>query len=297
MRLTLGTKGEGITLDHPPYNTEGLTCCCLGNKGSGKSNTMAVMAEEMHRNEIPFIFYDPNGDALSLAELGEDVVTIGNPAHDEKIRQADYPLAAVLDDLKGFVRMVLEDGYSLVVDLSAGKTEDQAIGALNWLLRTHYNLAAKERTPVGVFVDEAQLFAPQSGASGLEIEARKTMRKVSFDGRKRGMMFTVATQRVTYLDKALVFGCNIRIFGKVTYWPDYEAIKHYVPATFHQMREMRSGKVHLVTEKAQGIVQIKRRTTTDLGQTPAFTRRKKKIRPSKVQQLQINLPQTREANL
>jgi DNA helicase HerA-like ATPase len=279
MRLNLGINGEGLTLDQPPYATEGLTACVLGNKGSGKSNTMAVLAEELHANQMPFIYYDPNGDALSLGELGADVLTVGNTEHPDPLRRADYALAAAGNDTAGFVRMVLDEGYSLAVDLSA-LTEDASLEILSQLLRVHYRLAGRSRQPVGVFVDEAWKFAPQHKCNDLESLTKYALRQISFDGRKRGMMLTVATQRVTYLDKALVFGCNVRLFGKITYYPDYDAIKHYVPATFHQMRAMRSGQVHLVTERAHGIVQIRLRTTTDLGQTPAFARQRR-TRPNK----------------
>jgi DNA helicase HerA-like ATPase len=224
MRLTIGTNGEGLKLDGPPYDTEGLTTCILGNKGAGKSNTMAVMAEEMHANRIPFVFLDPNGDALSLAELGPDVVTVGNPNHPETVRQADYPLSAVFGDPRGFIRMVLDDGFSLVLDLSTGG-DGFGLEVASALLRSHYEMAIYNRQPVGVFVDEAWKFAPQGSANEWQRETRQALRRAAFDGRKRGMMLTVAAQRVTYLDKAIVFGCNVRIFGKLTYWPDARAAK------------------------------------------------------------------------
>ena len=70
MIIRLSDDGAQIDLSKPPYDTEGLTCCLLGNKGAGKSNALAVMAEEFHANQIPFIFYDPNGDAASLRQPG-----------------------------------------------------------------------------------------------------------------------------------------------------------------------------------------------------------------------------------
>jgi len=188
--------------------------------------------------------------------------------------------------------MVLGDGYSLAIDLSAAAEEVALETAAN-LLRVHYHLAVKDRQPVGVFVDEAQTLAPQMGAEDIQKETRKILRRISFDGRKRGMMLTVATQRVTYLDKSLVFGCNVRIFGKLTYFPDYDQVKHYLPASIDQMRQMRSGQVHLVTERAQGMIQIARRRTTDLGKTPAFKQQRQR-RPNK-QNLQ--LPKVRQLTL
>jgi len=294
MRLILGANGEGLTLTAPPYSTEGLTACVLGNKGSGKSNTMAVIAEEMHRNQIPFIYYDPNGDCLSLAELGDDVLTLGNPDHPDPARRANYPLRAAHNDPRGFIQMVLADGYSLAVDLSAGP-EETGLELLAALLRMHYHLAGHNRRPAGLFVDEAWRFAPQSKGSPLETATKAALRQISFDGRKRGMMLTVATQRITYLDKALVFGCNLRIFGKITYWPDYEAIKHYIPATFHQLRNLESGEAWLTAAGAMGKLNIKRRATPDLGQTPAFTVAPGP-RPNK-QNLQLRCPAIRQLSL
>lgn len=282
-----------LNLAAPPYDTEGLTCCILGNKGSGKSNLMAVLAEEAHRNQIPFIYYDPNGDAISLRELGDDVLTIGSPGHPEKIRRADYSLAVASREIGDFVRIVLRDGYSLVLDLVEQDNAPDPLSLFTALVNEHYRQAGKVRVPVFVLVDEAQCFAPQSGADEAEQASRRALGKVAADGRKRGMLLTVATQRPTYLDKRLVYGANVRIFGKCTYYPDYEAIKNYTPATFSQMQQLRSGEVFIVSEKAFGKTQIKLRHTTDLGKTPAF-KNVKRARPNKHNQLEFNFSQEKK---
>jgi DNA helicase HerA-like ATPase len=282
MRIQLS---DDVTLDlaGPPYDTEGLTVCILGNKGSGKSNTMAVIAEEAHRNQIPFIYYDPNGDAVSLRELGDDVLTIGNPAHPQQIRRADYPLEVTLAEAGDFVQMVLRDGYSLVVDLADQESPAHPLDVFTALLNRHYSQAGRLRLPAFVLVDEAQAFAPQSGADKEEKVSRRVLRKVAADGRKRGMLLAVATQRPTYLDKALIYGANVRIFGKCTYFPDFEDIRNYTPTSFQQLRALRSGEVYIVSEHALGKTQIKRRQTTDLGRTPAFQARARGKRPGKKQ--------------
>lgn len=277
-----------INLTKPPYDTEGLTAVLLGNKGSGKSNTLAVMSEQAHGNHLPFIYFDPNGDAASLRELGDDVVIIGNTQHPDAIRRADYDLALAQRDPGQFIDLALNDGYSLVVDLSdsghSGAHDPH--GVFSGLVDHHFRLSGQLREPCLVLVDEAHVFAPQSRASKEESQSRRALGKVANDGRKRGMMLVAATQRATYLDKRIIFGANIRIFGKITYWPDYDAIKHYVPATFDQMKTLRSGEVYIVSENNCGRTRVNLRTTTDLGKTPAFKRRRKK-RPSKVKQLQL----------
>lgn len=274
-----------LNLTSAPYDTEGLTVAILGNKGMGKSNILAVFAEESHANQIPFVIFDPNGDAASLRELGPDVVVIGNPAHDEAIRRAHYPLAVAQRDPGSFVDMALKDGYSLVVDLS-DQDEAEPPTVFTTLLNQHYKRAGKLRTPCFVLVDEAHMFAPQTGADEGERMSRRALGRVSTDGRKRGMMLVVATQRSTYLDKRIIFGANVRIFGKMTWLPDYKAYAEYIPASFPQMRGLRSGEVYIVSEKAWGLTRVKRRQTTDLGATPAIRVRPRAARPS-LAQLQL----------
>lgn len=277
-----------LNLTTAPYDTEGLTVAILGNKGMGKSNILAVFAEEAHANELPFIFFDPNGDAASLRKLGDDVVVVGQANHDEPMRRADYPLSVAQRDPASFIDMVLKDGYSLVVDLSDQDEAVSPVMTFTALVNAHYKRAGKLRTPALILVDEAHVFAPQTGADEDERSSRRALGKVCTDGRKRGMMLVAATQRSTYLDKRIIFSANVRIFGKVTYFPDYKAFAEYIPASFEQMRALRSGEVYIVSEKAWGQTRIKRRQTPDLGQTPAFQKRARKARPS-LAQLQLPL--------
>lgn len=283
-----------IDLTGEPYVTEGLSMAVLGNKGAGKSNIMAVMAEEAHANQIPFIYFDPNGDAASLRQLGDDVVVIGDVDHDEPLRRADYPLGVAVRDPMQFVDLMLKDGYSLIVDLTEGDDELLSQQAFQGLIECHFKRAGKLRTPAFIFVDEAHVFAPQSGASKVEKASKRALGKVASDGRKRGMMLVVATQRMTYLDKRVIFGVNVRIFGKVTYWPDYESIRHYVPASFQQLRGLRSGEVfiagaNIFASQSVGKTRVKLRRTADLGKTPVIRPRRTVERPSKAKQLLLPL--------
>jgi DNA helicase HerA-like ATPase len=276
-----------LNLAQPPYDTEGLTCVILGNKGSGKSNIMAVMAEESHANQLPFIYYDPNGDAISLRELGDDIITLGDPGDPEPVRRAHYPLELALREPADFIRMILRDGYSLIVDMR----EQDAVHPLqvfSVLVEEHFRQAGKLREPCLMFVDEAHAVAPQSGLNDFEKISRRSLGKVVSDGRKRGMVLVAASQHATYLDKRVIRGANLRIFGKCTYLPDYKVIKEYTPATFQQMLRLRSGEVYIISEKAWGVTRINRRRTADLGQTPAFKPRARKARPS-LSQLQLPL--------
>ncbi len=278
-----------LNLAAPPYLTEGLTAILLGNKGCGKSNTLAVISEEAHASHLPFIYFDPNGDAVSLRQLGDDVVVLGNTQHPDPVRRADYDLALAQRDPGQFIELALKDGYSLVVDLpDSGQDAVNPIGVFTALVNKHYTMAGRLREPCFIIVDEAHVFAPQSGADKEEQAAKRALGRVANDGRKRGMMLVAATQRATYLDKRIIFGANLRIFGKITYHPDFEVVKHYVPVSFQQLRALESGEVYITGGGLLGKTHIKLRHTPDLGKTPAIkANRERQKRPSKTTQLQL----------
>lgn len=274
--------GAQIKLTEPPYLTEGLRISIIGNPGMGKSNLMAVLAEEAYGQGIPFVFFDPNGDACSLRELGPDVVVVGRADHEDRLRQAHYPLGDIRTDAAELMRMVLVDGYSVVVDLSDQDDPDLSQIAFAQLVNEHFKQAGKVRTPVLVLVDEAHLFAPEGKADEFETASRKALFRVAHDGRKRGMMLAVSSQRSTFLSKRVIFGSNVRIFGKTTYRSDYDQVvrKYLSVVSFQQLLRLRAGEVFVVGEGIMsegnlGRVQVNRRKTTDLGRTPVIRARKK----------------------
>lgn len=291
MIIELGEYAR-INLTAPPYDTEGLSVVILGNKGAGKSNVMAVMAEEAYRNGIPFFYYDPKGGAAALRELGTDVIVVGDPDHPIPLRRAHFPLSNALDEAKDYVRMVIKDGFSLALDMAEGDEPELPQLVFQALMNEHFRQAAHLRTPCFVFVDEAHVFAPQSNADKLEKQSLKVLGKVTSDGRTRGIMLVVASQRATYLNKKIVYGANVRVFGKITYWPDYDdVVRHYIPVKFSQVKSLKSGEVfivgeHIVNEHTLSKVLVRRRKTTDLDKTPVIVPRSQLVRPS-LHQLQL----------
>lgn len=133
-----------------------------------------------------------------------------------------------------------------------------------------------------VIVDEAQRLAPQMRADALQKESKKALSMVAADGRKRGMALVTATQRATYLDKSVIFGANVRFFGKMTWEDDFKRIRSYLPPGFshpvhgfNKMRSFRSGKfIFIGADNQVGVIQLMKRKTKDLGVTPSFKRKK-----------------------
>lgn len=291
MRLELSNDGVAINLQRSPYKTQGMLLGLLSSMGGGKSWTLAVLAEAAHENHLPFIFYDVDGDAASLRELGDDVIIIGRNDQDEAIRHCHYPLMTAARDAENFIRLVLEEGFSLVVDLS-GREEELKHIAFSRLMIAHYEMASQLREPVMVIVDEAHQFAPQKKVADFEGESKAALKKITSNGRKRGMLLALSTQRSTFLDKDVLFGMNVRLFGLCTYHRDYETLKPYLPraTSFSALKRLKAGEYFISSSNGFGKVKIKSRRTSDLGATPLFSsgKRKKRARPS-VQNLQLSL--------
>ncbi len=108
------------------------------------------------------------------------------------------------------------------------------------------------------------------------------------DGRKRGILLSIATQRAAYLNKDILFGMNVRMFGKITWMPDFDAIKSYLPpgVRFDKMRNLTSGSFYLVSANGYGVIKVKARRTKDLGATPVIKQQRKGPRPS-INQLKL----------
>lgn len=280
------SETAAINLSQSPYQSEGLGIVLLGNQGCGKSNAMAVLAEEAHRQTLPFIFFDPGGRQVSLRELGDDVIVIGNDKAKKDIFRAHYPLSLAIRDAKHFISMVLNEGFSLVVDLRLGDNPERGHAAFQALLNEHYKQADDTPTPCIVLVDEAHNVAPQMQATEEEKISLKVIGRAALEGRKKGIMLIVSTQRPTYLHKQMIFGANVRLFGKVTYEKDYKSIiAQYLPiVSFGQIRALRSGEMFVVAEnifpeRNLGKIRFRLRHTTDLGGTPLVNFRKRE-RPS-----------------
>lgn len=286
---TPDAAGAHLNLLKPPYVHEGLSLAVAGNKGSGKSHTLAVMAEEAHRNHLPFIFYDPNGDAAGLRELGDDVVIIGRPDSTDPVRRGHFSLRRAIDDPVYYLNLALVEGYSLVIDLS-GISVEVACEAFAALAGAHFRLAGELREPCMTIVDEAHTFAPQSRLSDEQKRSLKIFINLMSDGRKRGVLLALATQRATYLSKDVLALANVRMFGKITWYPDFEVIRPYLPpgVAFSHLQSLHAGGYYLVSQNRWGQIQVKERRTPDLGKTPVISCRVERRRPS-IQDLQLPL--------
>ena len=285
-------SGAKIPLLRPPYKSQGLYLGILGNMGSGKSWTLGVLAEEAHRIRLPFIYYDIDGDAASLGQLGEDVIKIGHKGHSDPLRRAHYDLHEAIRDATGFIEWVMTKGFNLVIDLSDRDEEEIHIGFQDFMA-AHYRLGEAYREPTLVIVDEAHEFAPQRRATDYQGASQQVFLRCLRNGRKRGINLAIATQRSTFLDKNILFGMNIRLFGLTTMMQDFKAVRDYLPPKVGpgELAGLDAGEYYIVSAKRHGLIRIKGRRTRHLGETPMARLSKRTVQPRpSIESEQLRLP-------
>jgi helicase HerA-like protein len=201
----------------------GGTLALLAKKGAGKSYTARVLAEEMWKAKIPFVFIDPMGTSWGLRAGADGDVTGGLPVPifgGEK--HADAPLertgGALMADL------VVDEGVSMILDLSAlGTRSAERQFAHDFFDR----LYRSNRELVHLLVDEADLFAPQKPQPG-DAPLLGVTENIVRRGRNRGIGITLITQRPAVLNKDVLTQVDglvaMRIVGK----QDREAINEWV---------------------------------------------------------------------
>lgn len=247
-------------LDLSDYARSGLRVGIWASSGRGKSFGVGVLCEELLAAGIPVIAIDPEGELYTLRERFRLLVLGGD--------HADLPLPSGERAATVALTRVLEDGQGLglVIDLSDRATSrSQQEAALPFFERL-WTLMSERRAPAALVVEEVHLFAPQSGSS----LTSDILHRFSKQGRKRGVILVVASQRTQAVSKELMSQLNFPAIGGFEIERDYDAVKALVNGhTFEEFRALPAGEFFL-----SGIGQFKRwraRHTSHGGEAPSWT--------------------------
>lgn len=206
MKLVIG---DGKSIDADEIVT-GRTCI-IGQSGSGKSYTVAVLCEELAKNNIGFCIIDLEGEYFSLKEK-YPILWVGSDSN------ADVDIENV--DFKALAKKIIEKGFPTIFDVSEVDNPQESV---KLLLREIYRTETTSKKPFLVIVEEIDKFAPQKGKTLYEIE------EISRRGRKRGIGLLVATQRPALVNKNILSQCANQIIGKLTINNDIDSVKIFFP--------------------------------------------------------------------
>jgi hypothetical protein len=199
----------------------GGTFALLAKKGAGKTYTGRVMAEEFWKAKVPFVVLDPMGAWWGLRSSadgkgeGIPVAIFGGDHGDAPLERAGGALMADL---------VVDEGLSMILDMKAlGSRAAERQFATDFLER----LYRRNSELVHLFIDEADLFAPQKPQAGDQMLLGITENIVR-RGRNAGIGITLITQRPAVLNKDVLTQVDGLVAMRITGLTDREAIDKWV---------------------------------------------------------------------
>jgi hypothetical protein len=248
------------------------TQAILAKKGSGKSYTASVQAEELLTAHQQIIAIDPTGSWSGLRTSADG-------------RAPGFPIAVLggehgdvaLEPLAGEViaDAIAADHFSAIIDLSLFR-KGEALRFMATFLETLYR---KNREALHVFIDEADVVAPQKTFGPDEARVLGATEDIVRRGRIRGIGCTLITQRPQVLNKNVLSQVDMLTALRMNHPKDLGAIREWVAVHGDeaQAKRMLADLPALpigdawVWAPASDIferVTIRRRTTFDSGRTP-----------------------------
>jgi len=209
-----------------PKSLIGKRIAVLGISGSGKSNTAAVIVEELAPH-VPFTVIDREGEMWGLKELG--FIVVG------KSRHVDLEVTPV--QAAALARFSYTEGVSLVVDVSdyrKSEREEFLIEYLSalWACSEEQDNAA----PYMLLVEEAHEFMPQSGRHNADL--KDILVDYALRGRKRGFGMVIVSQRSHLVTKDVLTQASILFLHQVTHPRDMAIYREFIPLPAGQVKTL-----------------------------------------------------------
>lgn len=256
----------------------------VASRGSGKTYLTAVLGEEMIGAGLPVCALDPIGvywgwrSSADGKREGLPVVILGG-------EHADAPLEASAG--KVIADWVVEERRPCVLDLSLFRKGEQRVFVTDFAEQ----LYRKNREPLHLILDEADLFAPQRPMPG-EQRMLGAIEDLVRRGRARGLGLTLVTQRPAVIHKDVLTQVSVLVALRMLGPQDRDAVDAWIK--FHGDGSQRKTVLESLPSLPIGTawfwspgwlgilqkVQIRKRETFDSSSTPAVG--SKRVVPQKI---------------
>ena len=197
----------------------------LGKTGSGKTYTAKGLVEGILDDKRRLAVVDPTGAWWGLRSsadgkaAGYPVIVLGG-------QHGDAPLPP--ESGAACAELITRNQLQVVFD-----TSDMSVGErTRWFIGFASNLFRLNRTPIHVVIDEAHMFAPQSGGGAkIDVDTGKMLHAcntLASGGRSRGVRLMLITQRPAKLHKDSLTCCDTLIAMRLIAPQDREAVKDWI---------------------------------------------------------------------
>lgn len=249
----------------------------LGRTGSGKSYSAMKLCELMMDAGAQIVIFDPVGVwfGLRLDERGKKPSRFTLPVFGGD--HGDLPLTAQSGRI--IARLVVERSISAVLDVSMLRKGERKQFATDFAEEL-FQLKKSARSPLHLFIEEAQTFVPQKTFKGEErmLGAFEDLIKL---GRNYGIGASLISQRPQAVNKDALNQTECLFAFQMTGPQERKAIEDWVsekgmPKTIaDDLPKLQTGRPHVWSPqwlKISEVVGIARKDTFDASATPDFSR-------------------------
>jgi hypothetical protein len=254
---------EGKLKDITASALVGKMVAVLGITGSGKTNTAAVLIEELLAARYPMTIVDIEGEYYGLKERFE--VLVAGQSQNVDVQMSQPEQASQL------ARLSVERGIAVVLDVSEFDSEEERFSFLLAYFITLWDANFKSRKPYAIFLEEAHEYVPQGARTPL----KAVLTRLALRGRKRGFGVILMSQRSAKVDKDVLTQASVSFLHRVQHPTDVGVYKELIPLPAREVEAMVAGlgqgqAIVLNGNQPVEVAQIRLRQTLHVGATPEF---------------------------
>ena len=230
-----------------------------GKSGSGKSNSVSVIAEALLEHGLPLLVVDTDGEYYGLKSRYE-LLHVG--------AEADADVTVGVEHAEKLAELALLQNVPVILDISAYVEEAERNELVRRVLDQLFSLGKRARKPFPVFVEEIHEFLPQSG--GVD-DLGEMLITVAKRGRKRGIGICGMSQRPAAVDKDFITQCDWIVWHRLTWDNDRRVASQMLGAEAAAgIDDLDTGEALVMTDWDDRVnrVRFRQKRTFDAGATP-----------------------------
>lgn len=247
----------------------------LGIPGAGKSNTVAVLAEELGQHGTPLIIFDTENEYRPLCAKPYFKRPFAADSNTVNLEMAF-----------SFGQRIMDERLQVVLNLDSYADDDLAalimIDVIKGIQAWEEALENDDRIPCAIILDEAAVWLPQNAGESMLSKQKDDdgltildkLQKIFFGvvvrrGRKRGIGFILASQRSAEIDKRAIASAQWKFLLEQN-MPNDLKVYHEFGVDKEIVSTLKRGKAFVIGPNVKEVHQMRTRNSPDNAKTPGL---------------------------